>query len=155
MATLFFIYQNAENILSARTVMNAVNKGDYFQGFCSSSNVIRSFKHDRVVEFVADENGLIPLLPDWEAKKSSIPKKPHKLEICFTGFKETDKIRLSKLALDAGMLVRSSVTGYLDILCCGYNAGAKKIEKAREMQLIILSEPQLINLLETGDLPIV
>ena len=153
MTMLYFIYQNARNEISAQTVRNAVNKGEYFSGFSLTDNAPRSFRYDRVIEFVSDENGLIPLLLIWEGKKDNIPRKPHKLEICFTGFKEADKTRLSALTTAAGMLVRASVTGYLDILCGGYNAGAKKIEKAKEMQLIILSEPQLINLLETGELP--
>ena len=153
MTTWHFIYQNAKGVLSDRTIVNVVDKGDYFQGHCLDSNSKKSFRHDRVVEFVGDKDNLSASLNVWKCNKSSIPSKPHILEIHFTGFREADKSRLSLAAKDAGMLVRHSLSGYLDILCCGYNASPKKIETAQKNQLIIISEIQFLNLLETGELP--
>ncbi|MEY4767957.1 MAG: hypothetical protein RL637_596 [Pseudomonadota bacterium] len=74
-------------------------------------------------------------------------------EICFTGFKSADKQRLTKIAIAANMLVRKEVSTNLKYLCCGYNAGPKKLEIAREKNILTLSESQFINLIETGEIP--
>ena len=68
-------------------------------------------------------------------------------------FDKTEKKRLTKLAEQAGMVVRQSVTLALNFLCCGENAGPAKTEKAREQGVIILSEDQFELLLETGEIP--
>ncbi len=47
----------------------------------------------------------------------------------------------------------SVVTVHLDFLCCGYNASAKKIEKAHQQNVLILTEDEFINLVETGEMP--
>ncbi|MCI5192690.1 MAG: hypothetical protein D3915_06125 [Candidatus Electrothrix sp. AU1_5] len=74
-------------------------------------------------------------------------------EICFTGFKKADKIKLVELAESEGMVVRGAVTINLEFLCCGYNAGPKKIEKARHHGVIILNESQFKTMLQTGEIP--
>ncbi len=51
------------------------------------------------------------------------------------------------------MVVRRSVTRSLNFLCCGYNAGPKKIEKARAKNVIALNEEQFTQLLDTGEVP--
>ncbi|EPM6351019.1 MULTISPECIES: hypothetical protein [Vibrio harveyi group] len=51
------------------------------------------------------------------------------------------------------MMVRQSVTRHLDILCYGYNAGPKKLEKALSQGVMILNRRQFENLLETGEVP--
>ena len=52
-----------------------------------------------------------------------------------------------------GIVVRSTVKNNLNFLCCGYNAGPKKIEKARAQNVIALDEEQFVRLLETGEIP--
>lgn len=151
--SLSFIYLNADKGLSANTVTGISEKGEYFHGFCSRVNNVRSFRHDRIVETVENENELPERLSYWQENKGSIPKKSHRLEIVFTGFKADDKARLEQTAKDAGMLVRSSMSGYLDFLCYGYNAGSKKMEYARTNKILILSEAEFMELLETGSVP--
>lgn len=51
------------------------------------------------------------------------------------------------------MVVRGAVTINLEFLCCGYNAGPKKIEKARHHGVIILNESQFKTMLQTGEIP--
>ena len=74
-------------------------------------------------------------------------------EICFTGFKKEDKERLLKVAANAGLFIRSSVTSKLEYLCCGENAGPKKIDKARHQGIVALTELEFISLIETGEVP--
>lgn len=163
--SLTFIYLNSKNELSARTVLNVSEKGEYFQGICLSSHTIKTFRHDRIIEKIESEAELSERLVYWQNNHpvSHLSSESHRhilkrdenitFEICFTGFDATNKARLSKIASDANMLVRGAVSAYLDILCCGYNAGPKKIELARAKNILILSESELLALLETGDIP--
>jgi|WetSurSiteA1Bulk_404760.scaffolds.fasta_scaffold05886_5 predicted DNA-binding transcriptional regulator YafY len=59
MKYLYFMYQNAKGELKARTVLNAVEKGEYIQGFSIPSDAFRTFRQDRIIEFVATEQELI------------------------------------------------------------------------------------------------
>lgn len=67
MTSLFFVYQDASNRLSAHMVKNAAHKGDYVLGFSVSSNGIRTFRQDRIVEQVADEQALAERLAYWQS----------------------------------------------------------------------------------------
>lgn len=153
MTTLFFIYQNAQNQLSAQTVANAVKRGDYLQGLALPDETVKTFRQDRIVEFVDDADQLADRFGYWSTNKASLPRHGHAIEIHFTGFKAADKSALSQRASDAGLVVRHSMSGYLDFLCCGYNASAKKIEQARNQGVLILSEAEFLNLVETGEIP--
>ncbi|HCE3233947.1 TPA: hypothetical protein NG565_001406 [Vibrio parahaemolyticus] len=78
---------------------------------------------------------------------------PNTMDVCFTGFAKDDKSELMSKAESKEMMVRQSVTRHLDILCYGYNAGPKKLEKALEQGVMILNRHQFENLLETGEVP--
>lgn len=80
--------------------------------------------------------------------------KDNRLQICFTGFGASKKAELANLALDQKFNVVSSVTQKLDYLCVGENAGPKKLEKAIQQGVQILSENEFLNLIETGEVPI-
>ena len=86
------------------------------------------------------------------ANKKPNPDKD-KNQICFTGFSPAEKESLTLSAEEAGLKVVKSVTKSLNFLCTGDNAGPKKIEKARQQDVIILSVPQFSIMLETGELP--
>ncbi|MDQ2108619.1 MULTISPECIES: hypothetical protein [unclassified Vibrio] len=79
--------------------------------------------------------------------------RPDTMDVCFTGFSKSDKAELYELAELNGMIVRKEVTVYLDVLCYGYNAGPKKLEKAMEQGVMILSRPQFETMIETGEVP--
>ncbi|EFK6636743.1 BRCT domain-containing protein [Escherichia coli] len=74
-------------------------------------------------------------------------------EVCFTGFKKTDKDRLKNSAISAGMIVRNDVTANLHILCCGRNAGPKKMEIAALKGTMILTESEFLDFLNLGVIP--
>lgn len=151
-----FIYQNAKGNITARVISDTSETETYLQGFCHQACGLRTFRKDRILEMLNGSaeiesklNHYITLNPD-----SIIPSKAHYLlDVCFTGFKSADKKRLVALAEDKKLVVRGSVTRSLNFLCCGYNAGPKKIEKARSQGVIALDEEQFIQLLETGEVP--
>mgnify|MGYP003385443300 CR=1 FL=1 len=156
-----FIYQDARGNVTAREVESISESGDYLQGICLKANSLRTFRIDRILEYVNPSNFEqrlafhITNYPPPKPKSTSTRKTntTGNPEICFTGFKKEDKEVLTKLAEKSGMFIRSSVTEYLDFLCCGYNAGPKKIDKARHQGAVALNESQLKEMLETGEIP--
>lgn len=156
-----FIYQDARGNVTARSVENTSESGEYIQGICLKAGGLRTFRLDRVLEYVTSSN--IDERLDFHIQNCPPPKTKGESnrntnslgqpEICFTGFKSPDKVSLTKLAEDAGMFIRSSVTTQLNFLCCGYNAGPKKIEKARHQGVVALNENQFKEMLSTGEIP--
>jgi NAD-dependent DNA ligase len=151
-----FIYQDARGNVTAREITDISETEAYLQGYCHLANDLRTFRKDRVLEVLASGDDIeskvkhyISISPPPKAP----PKSHHLLDVCFTGFKSEDKKRLKAMAESTGMVVRSSVTRSLNFLCCGYNAGPKKIEKARAQNVIALNEEQFVQLLETGEVP--
>jgi NAD-dependent DNA ligase len=151
-----FIYQDARGNVTAREITDISETEAYLQGYCHLANDLRTFRKDRVLEVLASGDDIeskvkhyISISPPPKAP----PKSHHLLDVCFTGFKSEYKKRLKAMAESTGMVVRSSVTRSLNFLCCGYNAGPKKIEKARAQNVIALNEEQFVQLLETGEVP--
>ena len=100
----------------------------------------------------------IEALSDAEAWKliysmRSQKARDDRLQICFTGFGASKKEELTELANRHNLKVVSSVTKKLDFLCGGENAGPKKVEKAEAQGVQFLTENQLQDLIETGELP--
>jgi NAD-dependent DNA ligase len=67
-------------------------------------------------------------------------KAPTPPEICFTGFPDKEKERLCVIALDAGLLVKDSVTKKLALLVTGAFAGPSKLIKAEQQGCTITDE---------------
>ena len=151
-----FIYQDAKGNITARIVSSISESKDHYQGHCQTANALRTFRKDRILEVIDDMNIINERL-EYFISISPPPKASQKdenpFDICFTGFKKEVKEELKKLAIDAGLLIRSSVTKELDFLCYGYNAGPKKLEKARYQGVLILSENQFRVALKTGEIP--
>src|ERR1043165_3107648 len=79
------------------------------------------------------------ILPD-DRKRREIKAKSKLPQVCFTGFKESDKNSLRQLASHAGFEVKDCVTKNLAILVTGENAGQSKLEKAKAQKCKIMSE---------------
>ncbi len=160
-----FIYCNASGVISVREVINISETEEYLRGYCVKANAFRTFRKDRVLEDIDESSNIeerlqfhienSPPPQETQANRSYTRKtNPSSApEICFTGFKKADKIKLVELAESEDMLVRGAVTTNLEFLCCGYNAGPKKIEKARHHGVIILNESQFKTMLKTGEIP--
>jgi len=156
-----FIYRDALGVISYREVTNISETEEYMQGFCSKANALRTFRKDRILEDTDNSTDIQERMNFFIENSPSphIPK-PRRLnisgapEICFTGFKKADKVKIVELAESEKMFVRDSVTKNLEFLCCGYNAGPKKIEKSRHQGAIILNEEQFKTMLKTGEIPI-
>jgi NAD-dependent DNA ligase len=77
-----------------------------------------------------------------EYKASKLP------EICFTGFPDTEKERLCQLALEAGLLVKDSVTKNLALLVTGAFAGPSKLSKAEKQGCTVTDEAGFLDFIK-------
>jgi NAD-dependent DNA ligase len=152
----FFVYVNAKKQVNAYTLYNVSESEEHFQGVCNKSNQLKTFRKDRIVKDCSSYDLALVDLSEYKGiELQAFSKKPklNLFEVCFTGFKKDDKERLISLATDNKMSVRASVTQNLQILCCGYNAGPKKVDSARMKGVVILDEKQFELLVETGEVP--
>ena len=76
----------------------------------------------------------------YELDEQSRPLKPlSRPQICFSGFGASERAALALEAAANGLDVKESVTTTLGYLCAGSNAGPAKLEKARRLNVAVLS----------------
>ena len=157
-------YANSAGIGSIQHLVNAKfddpESPQYVQGFCNQAHHPKTLRYDRVIqvfdtfdeakENFGDNNYTLPV---YDRAPSTRYSSPSTMDVCFTGFAKADKESLVELANSNEMLVRSSVTKHLNILCYGYNAGPAKLAKALEQGVFILNKEQFEQLIETGEVP--
>lgn len=157
----FFLYSNAEGNVSKHAVMNVVNKGDYIQGYSVSRRGYRTFRKERIVTMF-DTQAELEAFDLASGCRDSVEPAPisrsqlsqnGSLEICFTGFNKQEKDELTALAASSRLKVRSGVTAKLTFLCCGANAGWRKIEEANAKGALVLSGDQFRHFMATGEIP--
>ena len=79
-----------------------------------------------------------------EAEKNPISGK----RVVFTGkMKHGSREDMQESARAMGAVVQTAVSGKTDLLVCGENVGAKKIEKARKLNVQLLSEEDYLKLI--------
>lgn len=71
--------------------------------------------------------------------------------ICFTGFTASAASKMKDMAIANGFGVNSSVVQATTHLCCGPNAGPKKVEAAKENGLKIVTYEEFLHMMETGE----
>ena len=157
MESYAFIYINARRVINAYSIYQVSESELHLQGICSRSNSLKTFRKDRLLKECSSLEEAVSLLSDYPVSEHefliSKPKKANLFEVCFTGFKKDDKERLTSVAIENKMSVRSSVTQNLQVLCCGYNAGPTKVSAARMKGIVILDEFQFLHMLNTGEIP--
>lgn len=156
---IFFTYTNANNEVSNNYVVDAVYKDNYLQGYCINKKGFRTFKLERILDVYSSNEEMVsaasPLtIVDLKIENRRVKDTPRGLEICFTGFDKDIKDELESLAEKKGLLVRKGITAKLYFLCCGPNAGWKKIKQANEKNCFILSKDQFSSFVDTGEIPI-
>jgi NAD-dependent DNA ligase len=68
-------------------------------------------------------------------------------QICFTGFKVSEKEKLTQLANQIGLEVKEPVTKNLTILVIGDNAGPSKVAKAKAQDCTIFTKDDFMDYL--------
>jgi len=100
----------------------------------------------------------IQAISDREAWAWIYSQRPRKTaekldQICFTGFDPDARSALEEKARESHLEVVKSMTKNLRYLCTGPNAGPSKLEKAAEQHVVLMSQEQFDNMVETGELP--
>lgn len=152
MGPLRFIYRDAEGRVAEWHLTRWKEKTRYIQGRNEQDTLPRTFRKDRVIEYLEGAEQLLgdlaPPAPE-PAPRAPTDSRP---QILFSGFKQADRARLEQLAEEKGLRVVKTPTAQLAFFCGGYNAGPAKIEAARERGAIILTEAQLVHLIQTGEI---
>lgn len=157
---LICAYVNQYGEASVQLLRNVKQQKDmpFLQGWCINHQAPRTLHHHRILgEFKTVEEAeaylkdnakhFVVVEPTYPASKQD------SIQVCFTGFNKADKAALKQFATDNNMIVRKEVTVYLDVLCYGFNAGPKKLEKAMEQGVMILNREQFEKMVETGEVP--
>lgn len=164
---LIFAYINVKKEFSIHVVNYIRQDEKYIQGIYitnGDSGQLRTYRKDQIIAKFDNEldanlydladnlehalDVLATTIPSSKSTSASL----NTFDIHFTGFKQADKQRLIKLAEEKELTVRKSVTLNLPLLCVGYNASIKKIEKAQEMGISLMNESDFLNFLETGEI---
>ncbi len=149
---LRFVYEDANGNTSTREVSDFSDDGVYIEGFCHSRRAVRTFRRDRVVEYLEGEELLVPMIDASEFVDEPFADRPG-MEILFTGFSEDERFELEADAEEAGLVVRKTVTKNLMFVCAGLRAGSSKLVKARDNGCDVLDMEGFYCLLSTGELP--
>lgn len=147
-----FSYQDAKGESREWALIRWSENTRYIQGRTADDSLPRTFRKDRIQAYL---EGHVQLLFDL-ASPAPAPtpqvQPDTRSQIVFTGFKAADRACLEATAADSGFRVMK-IGKSLAVLCIGYNAGATKVEDARESGAFIVNEEQFSHLLNTGELP--
>jgi NAD-dependent DNA ligase len=153
MDTLIFEYTNAKNEFKRYELSNWKEEGHYIRGYIADDK-FRTFRKDRINCYLSSEQALANPYSPPPPKLNSKAAPDDRLKVLFTGFAKNLKAELIDKAEEAGLRVMKArkVTGGLDFLVCGSNAGPKKISEAMQQETYIVSEKQFQVLIKTGEL---
>jgi len=169
---LICIYISLKQKLSIQHLNNVkvnvenMHKLKHIQGWNTSANHPTTLLVERIVktydsiedaenDFNAQASTLEEIgiaLKDGSNAVGISPSSSETFDICFTGFPAKDRTELTDLAAKNDMMVRKSVVKNLDILCCGKNAGPKKLESALIQGVTVLNKTQFEHFIETGEI---
>ncbi len=167
MSIIKFRYCDSKGVVTERELLQWSENSSYIQGRSSGDTFPKTFRKDRIVEFLLGEDLLLkdaappaprPKPSDLAATAAMSNKAPRKSSngpnvILFTGFSASYRSELELLAEGFGMKVLKTPSKSLTFLCYGDNAGPSKVAKAQEAGAFIISAGDFLNLLQTGELP--
>ncbi|ECI5766506.1 hypothetical protein DNW15_11920 [Salmonella enterica subsp. enterica] len=168
MASMYLVYINVKGLMAVYELTNVKYSCDYIQGYCPTENGFRIFHKNRIISYLNSLEHAVNYLnsvvltlklnrDDWINKYQDDYIRKYKLndvfEVYFIGFKNADKERLKHAAISAGMIVHCHITTNIHILCCGYNVEPKKMETAILKGIMVLTENEFIDLLNSGVIP--
>ena len=153
MQPIKFSYRDADGRESVRTLTHWSENTRYLQGRSEGDALPRTFRKDRVVEYLEGADQLLfdkaPPAPEPAPKAAP----DLRAQILFTGFKAAERAALETFAEQSGFRVMKTAGKSLALLCIGSNAGPTKVEAARAAGAFILNEMEFNQLAKTGELP--
>lgn len=151
---LQFEYCNVRGEVSVRHLIAWAEVGHYIKGKGLDDTHPLTYRKDRVVRYIDASEGLL-VVPHVKPpqRPSATTNKDDRPQILFTGFSAKRKVVLEAMATDTGLRVVTTVTQGLNYICGGFNAGPKKVERARAQNCWVMDERQFLAFVETGELP--
>lgn len=153
MQPLRFVYQDAKGEVREWVIPRWTENSRYIQGRSEIDTLPRTFRKDRVLEYLAGAEQLLFERAEPAPEPAPRAQPDSRPQILFTGFKAADRELLESKAASHGFRVMKTAGKSLAVLCIGYNAGPSKVEAAREAGAFIVTEEQLDHLLLTGEVP--
>lgn len=170
MSLIRFRYQDAKGNVSLRELQHWSENSLYIQGRAADESFPKTFRKDRIIEFLFGEEFLLKdlappapvhkLKPSYLAAKAAHSSNDSSRQlsqgantILFTGFYAAQRAELEEVARQSGMTVMKSSGKSLSFLCYGFNAGPSKVAKAQEAGSFIIDSDQFLHLIRTGELP--
>jgi hypothetical protein len=153
MQPLRFIYQDAKGTVRQWCLIRWSENTRYIQGRTESDSLPRTFRKDRVLDYLEGNDQLLFDLAPPAPEPTPRADPDSRPQILFTGFKAAERHALEEKSAGHGFRVMKTPGKSLAVLCIGYNAGPKKVEVAREAGAFIVTEEQLDHLLLTGEVP--
>lgn len=169
MAVIIFSYRDAKGAVSQRELVQWSENSHYLQGRSLGDTFPKTYRKDRIVEFLQGSDYLLndaappapkPSPSDFAAAAAASPigltpkAAPNgKNQILFTGFTASERADLEQKAEVSGLKVMKTPGKTLTFLCYGDNAGPTKVTKAQEAGAFIIDSEQFLHLIQTGELP--
>ena len=153
MTLLRFIYGDARGEISERSLARWSENSLYVQGVSEGEAFPRTYRKDRVVEYLEGEELLLKDAAPPAPTPTPRASLDDRHQILFTGFKAIERQALELRAQEHGLRVMKTPGKTLAFLCIGPTAGSSKVEKAREAGAFIITDTQLLHMFDTGELP--
>lgn len=147
MKSFAFNYTDSRGHTTDWTIEDWNETGRYIQGVCTAEEQLRTFRKDRINRYLGD--GEFVLREPYSPPLSKVEARP---EMALTGSLKIRRTELQAMATVEGMLVRKAVAQKLVFLCCGPDAGFKKVESSAFKGCFILEDEALLEMLETEEL---
>lgn len=151
MQPIKFSYRDADGRESVRTLTHWSENTRYLQGRGEGDTLPRTFRKDRVVEYLEGADQLLfdkaPPAPEPAPKAAP----DLRAQILFTGFKASERSVLESFAEQNGFRVMKTAGKSLAVLCIGGNAGPTKVDAARVAGAFVVTESELLHLVKTGE----
>lgn len=152
--TINFIYQDSEGNTTKRSVVLKSMDYEYFTGICLDRHAERTFKKDRVVEYLGNAKQLLQNFAPTKKKISASKKntKSPALTINFVGFLDDEQVLLEALAKPYNLKVLKSQTKTLFAIITNDELPEKQAERAKENGTLVMNKEQFLHFLETGEI---
>lgn len=87
------------------------------------------------------------------AKENIISNIFNKKRLVFTGDMSKERIDMMEIAIKHGAIVTTSISGKTDLLIVGSNPGGSKLSKAKDLNLVIISEDKFWDIINSKTYP--
>ena len=154
MDVIAFDYRHGDGSVRTRSLSHWCEMGLYLQGRDAATGLPRTYLKGRVVAYAAGVAALLaephPAMPDPPRRSKPDRDKP---QVLFTGFPALQRAAMEAHCAAEGVPVCKDVTQRCGFVVAGPNAGPAKMERARAAGKLVLSWPQMLRVLATGELP--